>query len=167
MKVDVCSRILYGVKAISMYSSSEGEEVVGLYPSGEFFLGDNRKIVHSSIKPILFPISCLIEQIQFRGEKIIPLVEMGKAAGFRGQPTVYLAYGSVYTALYEDGIEFCYHAEECSLSADRNKIPRRESFPCNEVEIVDWLNSHMIDYRGLIEKGLAKSVFDLKKNPYE
>lgn len=165
LKVDVCSRIPYGVKAISMYSSSEGEEVTGMYPSGEFYLGDNHKIVHSSIKPILFPISCLIKEIQFRGRKIIPLVEIGKMEGLDGQPAIDYVYGRLYRALYENDIEMCYDIVERSFKIER--IDGSENFPCNVVKSLDWLNSRMIDYRGLIDKGLAKSVFDLKENPYE
>jgi len=33
-------------------------------------------------------------------------------------------------------------------------------------KIVDWLNAHHFDYRGLIEKGLAIEVTE-KNNPYE
>ena len=33
-------------------------------------------------------------------------------------------------------------------------------------EIIDWLNTHHFDYRGLIEKGLAIAVTE-KNNPYK
>ena len=33
--------------------------------------------------------------------------------------------------------------------------------------LFDLMNRLMIDYRGLIPAGLAKSVHDLDKNPYE
>ena len=36
---------------------------------------------------------------------------------------------------------------------------------CPNYEMVDWLNSHHFDYRGLIEKGLAIEVTDIPYNP--
>lgn len=37
---------------------------------------------------------------------------------------------------------------------------------CSSGKVFDTFNKYHIDYRGLIEKGLAISVFDLPKNPY-
>ena len=39
-------------------------------------------------------------------------------------------------------------------------------FPCDAVPLVDWLNKHHFDYRGLIEKGLAIEITE-ENNPYE
>ena len=39
-------------------------------------------------------------------------------------------------------------------------------FNNNPVELIDWLNFHHFDYRGLIEKGLAIAVTK-ENNPYE
>lgn len=170
LKVDVCSRIPYGVKAISMYSSSGGEEVTGLYPDGKFFLGENRKIVHSSIKPILFPVSCLTEEIQFHGEKIVPLIQLAKIDGHLEEIiSVESKYDCLYVAsgrMDQDKLEFIFDSSDQSFTVYNND----DSSPSDvlySLKMYDWLNSHMIDYRGLIDKGLAKSVFDLKENPYE
>lgn len=38
-------------------------------------------------------------------------------------------------------------------------------FPANAGNCIDWLNKHHIDYRGLIEKGLAIKVTK-ENNPY-
>lgn len=170
LKVDVCSRIPYGVKAISMYSSLGGEEVTGLYPDGKFFLGENNKIVHSSIKPILFPISCLTEEIQFHGEKIVPIICLAKIEGCLDEVIeAKCKYNHLYTALGKvngDELEFVFDSEDKSFTLyDENNSSPYEVL-CS-LKLYDWLNSHMIDYRGLIDKGLAKSVFDLKENPYE
>ena len=36
----------------------------------------------------------------------------------------------------------------------------------NSIELIDWLNAHHFDYRGLIEKGLAIEVTE-ENNPYK
>lgn len=38
---------------------------------------------------------------------------------------------------------------------------------CYESSLIDVMNKYMIDYRGLIDKGLAVSAFSLENNPYE
>ena len=43
------------------------------------------------------------------------------------------------------------------------ELSRKE--PNHGIDIIDWLNSHHFDYRGLIEKGLAIKVTE-ENNPY-
>lgn len=38
---------------------------------------------------------------------------------------------------------------------------------CAEASYIDVMNQYMIDYRGLINKGLAVSAFSIDYNPYE
>lgn len=172
LKIDIYSRLPYGVKAISASSSSQGEEVTGMYPSGEFFLGDNHKIVHNPIKPILFHISCLTEEIQFRGEEIVPLIELAKIEGHLEKITrlenkwgvLQIASGRMCESDLE--LEFAFDSDDKSFTiADSKDATSLDVF--NSLALYDWLNSHMIDYRGLIDKGLAVSIWDLDENPYE
>ena len=39
--------------------------------------------------------------------------------------------------------------------------------PHYQYQMFDMMNEYMIDYRGLIQKGLAISVHDLDFNPYK
>lgn len=165
LKIDICSRLPYGVKALSKFSLSP-DIVSGMYINGAFFLGDNEKLIHSPIKPALFPVSYLTEEIQFRGEKIVPLIQLAKICGsLEGEVKVGRRY-CLYIAFAESKMELIYDSNDQSFALydSRNSIPYEV---ISSLEMYDWLNSHMIDYRGLIDKGLAMSVFDLKENPYE
>ena len=58
-----------------------------------------------------------------------------------------------------------------SMTEDERKeyVSLLEMCQCGDVyeyEVVDWLNAHHFDYRGLIEKGLAIEVTE-ENNPYE
>lgn len=58
-----------------------------------------------------------------------------------------------------------------SMTEDERKeyVSLLEMCQCGDVyeyEVVDWLNEHHFDYRGLIEKGLAIEVTE-ENNPYE
>ena len=52
-----------------------------------------------------------------------------------------------------------------SISRDRNCVYHSSRGDLN-LEIIDWLNAHHFDYRGLIEKGLAVEVTE-ENNPYK
>lgn len=56
--------------------------------------------------------------------------------------------------------------EICQFMKDYNLLPgsNRAGVFCGK--IVDWLNAHHFDYRGLIERGLAIEVTK-ENNPYE
>ena len=56
--------------------------------------------------------------------------------------------------------------EICQFMKDYNLLPgsNRAGVFCGK--IVDWLNAHYFDYRGLIERGLAIEVTK-ENNPYE
>jgi len=42
-----------------------------------------------------------------------------------------------------------------SMTEEETKIHGDLICNCQNYEVVDWLNAHHFDYRGLIEKGLA------------
>ena len=55
---------------------------------------------------------------------------------------------------------FFFYDELKDLKPYLRKMPFMDSeeyldYDCNKGPDIDWLNSHHIDYRGLIEKGLA------------
>lgn len=167
LKIDICSRMPYKVKALSKFSLSP-DIVSGMYINGAFFLGDNEKLIHSPIKPILYPISCLTEEIRFRGEKIVPIEIIGKT---------YAPGGSFGNGVFgwdeyinDDYQDYYIHwnnlVGEFYISCDEDPM-YGSGRTILTIGMVDALNRLMIDYRGLIDKGLAVSVFDLKENPYE
>ena len=56
--------------------------------------------------------------------------------------------------------------EICQSMKDYNLLPGPDRAGVFCGEIVEWLNSHYFDYRGLIEKGLAIEVTE-ENNPYK
>lgn len=91
-------------------------------------------------KPILFPLSAINEKIEIRRKRVIVKREINKR----------IDKGSYYidAAGNIDMIECSYVLSE------------------DYINILDTFNRYHIDYRGLIDKGLAISVFDLAENPY-
>jgi hypothetical protein len=114
------------------------------------------------VKPVLRPLSDLYKTITHNGKKIVPIVECAKMAF----PTKnWKVDGENYAYWFEDlymgtfsykNRGFIYHA------------PKDEDTEiCNIYRLYDYLNELKIDYRGLIDDGLALSVYDLENNPYK
>lgn len=124
----------------------------------------------ADIKPVLFPIDDLTNEIEFRGEKFIPLqriadLERGRVhlgdARILGKasseaPFFIARYGTVdsYVGYKSTG---AFIASESYVGIFT---------PYHQYQMFDLMDKYMIDYRGLIKRGLAVSVHDLVKNPY-
>lgn len=91
-------------------------------------------------KPILFPLSAINEKIEIRRKNVIVKREINKRID-KGSYCIDAA-GNI------DIVEWSYVLSE------------------DYINILDTFNRYHIDYRGLIDKGLAISVFDLPENPY-
>lgn len=137
---DLCARLPYGVKV------SEGEDIysvnVHLISSVDSTL--NYYITKDCpIKPILFPLSALTQEIEVNGEKV-------------------KIYGIINNNF--DHKFFIDSAGDISLEGDDYVS---YVFLAEYSFILDAFNKYHIDYRNLIGKGLAISVFDLPENPYK
>lgn len=95
--------------------------------------------------PILFPLSALTKEITIAGETFVPIDKLG------------------------DGVVRHYELNgEILFKGGGSWEGGEEWIPLNDILLaVDLLNKWHIDYRGLIDKGLAVSVYSLDKNPYE
>lgn len=123
------------------------------------------------IKPILFPIDDLTEEIEFHGEKFIPLERMAQTE--RGR--LYLDHGeileeassesSLFIARYGNERGFLGYKSTGAFIAHENGIGIWT--PYYQYQMFDMMNEYMIDYRGLIQKDLAVSVHELEVNPYK
>lgn len=89
------------------------------------------------IKPILFPLSAINQEIEANGEKVC----------------VRRNIEDIQLAIDETG------------DFDTDDIWSIN--PYEYIKVPDTFNRYHIDYRGLIDKGLAISVFDLPENPYK
>lgn len=138
--------------------------LLGQHPTGAICWIDVEFIVQHGIalagyKPVLRPMSDLCEEITDQGynegKPFVPLIELTKA----GVPKY-----DYYKFLDACGIV------ECNMqnSNDINHLVYYSHSPhaCSYMEI-DLLHRLHLDYRGLIDAGLAVSVHDLPTNPYE
>ena len=97
-------------------------------------------------RAVLRPMSDLTEEITHRGEKFVPMVELGECANVEIEV-------ADFEFKRDKVIDVLFHN---ILSGERSSII-----------IFDKLNEWMFDYRGLISAGLAIDVNTLPENPYE
>lgn len=123
----------------------------------------------ANFKPILRPMSDLCEEITEQGynegKPFVPIVTMAKVAykgvGDWGHPKY---SGEVYQCSC-NGMFYGFHPADGSfIVCDQTGFP---VFSPKQRDLFDLLHRLHFDYRGLIDAGLAVSVHDLKKNPYE
>lgn len=122
----------------------------------------------TNFKPVLRPMSDLYVEItdkDYNGGKLfVPIVELAKIAGLS---KLEVSVG-ISQYIFDD-----YAAYDFKWSDDRCSFVLTEKDSNNAVEeygnyrLFDLLHQLKFDYRGLIDAGLAVSVYDLKRNPYE
>lgn len=123
----------------------------------------------ANFKPILRPMSDLCEEITEQGynegKPFVPIVTMAKVAyngvGDWGHP---IYSGEVYQCSC-NGIFYGFEPADGSfIVCDQTGFP---VFSPKQRDLFDLLHRLHLDYRGLIDAGLAVSVHDLPTNPYE
>lgn len=102
--------------------------------------GEGKYYFLERIKPILFPLSAINTDIEINKVKICILSYINESI---------LSSGNLMNPWYAD-IESYGNVSLEEYSS-----------------ILDTFHRYHIDYRGLIDKGLAISVFDLPENPYK
>ena len=119
------------------------------------------------LKPLLYPLDALCKRYIYNGKEIIPIVELARIAKIPVKNNMYSidTYSECvkYRHLDEDGL-FAYHQERNAFVDIFNK---QDCVVQNQYELFDYLHELKIDYRGLIDAGLAVSVYDLENNPYK
>ena len=130
------------------------------------------------IKPILRPLSDLTKEIDHKGEKFVPIVQLAKIAGFEVElfgftiETSHYSFrehGFRYGVLLKGGAvkngsyDFVYDHE---ISAFYNTYPTCKQIH-NQLPLFQKLIELHFDIAGLIEKGEAIDVNTLEINPYK
>jgi hypothetical protein len=114
-------------------------------------------------KPILRPLSDLYKSIIHNGKEIIPIVECAKIA-FPNEDWSF--WNNIAACKYKGtGVvkgKFSYCEGEGYFMHTL-----KEGAIKNLPELFDYLHELKIDYRGLIDDGLAVPVYDLEINPYK
>lgn len=162
---DLCARLPYGV-CISFKKEDVRKLTIDRY--GDTV--DIRTTVHRNGKPILFPISCLTKEITIAGEMFVPAIRIARLIdGGHNHDCSKVSASSdrirVYTDKCDDvldaiikitdyGLLYCVCVNDPVTSITVRKI---------DTLLLQW----HFDINGLIDKGLAISVYSLDKNPYE
>lgn len=173
LKIDICARLPYGIKYYdgihqdirgieayhsNAYSAWTGEE------APDNFLAICRILELYIDKPILRPLSDLYAEITHAGyndgKPFVPLIECAKIFDPEVDWRLERIGEYEYRAIDDEDRYFGYSSGEFYHYI-------WGGYGCSQYLVFDLLNSLMIDYRGLIGLGLAKSVHDLDKNPYE
>lgn len=166
---DVCHRLPYGLKAAdekTIYNVVMNIQTID-FPQVNL---DGLLMQDYGIRPVLFPLTALTQEIAFKGETFIPLQRLGDFE--RGRIDV--QNGTVRSPIREEG------SFSIASFGTTDEAINYKTTGCFFAEILDGLytayhqyqmfdemDRYMIDYRGLIDKGLAVSVFSLDVNPYK
>jgi hypothetical protein len=124
--------------------------------------GNTRDVHISSVKIILRPLSDLYKTITHRGKEIIPIVKMAKMHNNRFGWFIPDNHMVAIAGKYKFNLDcfgdftFYYDGEE--------KVEEKVN---SQVELFDFLHELKIDYRGLIDNGLAIDANTLEQNPYK
>lgn len=170
LKIDLCSRLPYGVKLkfVSKYKSDRlsVQDIVTLKEINEGSIYVNGyKTNNKSYVPLLFPISSLCKEIQLadynNGEPFVPIVEILKIEHKNWYEE---KLGTRYAEIeYKETPNSAKAWFSFMATKDTNLYTLMPwSFP---LWIIDLLNRWKIDYRGLINEGLAIEV-NSDNNPY-
>ena len=114
------------------------------------------------IKPILRPLSDLYHTITHNGKEIVPIVELAKRA-FKRINDWELKGNGAHSRKHK--MRFRYN----NNYSDKDRCGYFSSFSkdINQYQLFDYLHELKIDYRGLIEAGLAIDCNTLDINPYK
>lgn len=133
---DLSCRLPYGVSVHIINRDNEVRDVV-IGTGNINYVKEIKNGWWRSCKPYLIPMSSIHKEIEFKGEKIVPIEELH----------------NISSSICFDG-SLCEYGSNFYLSIN------------DDTRYFDYLNSHMIDYRGLIDNGLAIAVTP-ENNPYK
>ena len=122
-----------------------------------FFEGETESFLEVEFaRPILRPISDLYRTIIHNGKEIVPIVELANL--HMPGKTWKLYYGNAVCGdrifgFIDGGFFFQYEDEPENIEY--------------QFKLFDFLHELKIDYRSLLDAGLAVSCYDLETNPYK
>ncbi|MDR2910599.1 MAG: hypothetical protein LBV47_04440 [Bacteroidales bacterium] len=128
-------------------------------------------------KPILRPLSDLYKTITHNGKEIVPIVELAKMAipNLKWDINKKMSIAEIISKSSFDTILFGYTGLHRYFKyvneTDRYfyyvyQYDNVEYIP-DQIQLFDYLHELKIDYRGLIDAGLAVNVNTLENNPYK
>lgn len=139
---DLCTRQPYGVKVQYDNGIYNIDYISALYGEIKLDIPDNYTIGISEIKPYLRSISSMTEEEREDFWKNVLDIDW-RELEFDEEP---------------DEVPFPFTENDCGFYLDNLYL-------ADLFAVIDWLNEHYFDYRGLIQKGLAISTEEF--NPYK
>lgn len=145
---DLYTRLPYGVKSQNRWIDINKNEYLYIDKIkwiDENYIrtdGEGKYYFLERVKPILFPLSAINQEIEVNGEKV-----------------------KIYS-IVDNNFEHRFFIDndgDISIEGDNASYIYLHEY----IFILDTFNRYHIDYRGLIDKGLAISVYDLPENPYK
>ncbi len=163
----LCSGLPYGLKLCRI------DRIYDLVISNRTFsflngveIDDVLKEEINGFKPILYDLSYLTKPIWHKGEKIVPLQLLNEMRGVSVESKEY-KYD-----VFEDNEYWCYWGDKkyYGFSFEKQTMSFYNIGSAGispQLELFEKLDELHIDYRGLIDLGLAVIVDTLKENPYK
>ena len=119
----------------------------------------------SELTPILRPRSDMYRTITHNGKEIVPIVKLAKIA-FGNEFDFKLFDKNAQFKGNGDNIHFWYSEKFEAFGAFRTKADIHLPIH-NQYQLFDYMNELKIDYRGLIDAGIAIDANTLETNPYK
>jgi hypothetical protein len=146
-------------------------------PCDLYYLNQDDNYYQNDFIPILRPLSDLYKTITHNREEIIPIVELAKIAepNYVWKINKKMAIREIIHEKWTDKVYFGYtglHRYFKSTKRDGRYFysmyqdDNMEYIP-DQIPLFDYLHELKIDYRGLIESGLAIDANTLETNPYK
>lgn len=175
---DIAAYLPYGLKG--KLDNRNSEDPRPLYPLNFVIArrcdksGYSYELGDEGLIPVLRPMSDLTKEIAHRGDKFVPMVEIGKMLGYRNleryEHDGQVEYGwEVRYADDSQGYSFGWHDKTKSFGVWMDEIDQCAPYEINTMncDVFDKFAEWLFDYRGLIPAGLAVDVNTLPENPYE
>jgi len=164
---DIAGYLPYGLYVdANLLSGKYCNKVLGLYESELFVKYSHTHICLflNTVKPILYPIDSLYGPITHNGKEIVPIVELAKIV--RPNYDWKLSKDNICYACGEKPNFFIifYYQDNAFEVYNTRGI---KSIYGNQYQLFDYLHELKIDYRRLIDAGLAIDCNTLDINPYK
>jgi hypothetical protein len=181
---DICGYLPHELLAKIKAGSERIYEVIAINGADSISLTSVRPTVlgfdefdPNKIAPILRPLSDLYRTIMHNGKEIIPIVELAKIAepNYVWKINKKMAIREIIYETWTDKVFFGYaglHRYFKFTERDDRyfysayKDDNVEYIP-DQIPLFDFMNELKIDYRGLIDAGLAIDANTLETNPYK
>jgi hypothetical protein len=171
---DIAGYMPYGLKVYDENEATEGMRtftVKGIEFDTELFNpqeDENDWLDIGYFKPILRPLSDMWQAITHNGKEITPIFECAKIAEIPHCKSLIIDHKGVHDIM--NYMHFDYHKPDgyhFKNAFGGFFYTGRAVNVNNQYQLFDFLNELKIDYRGLIESGLAIDANTLNPNPYE